>query len=295
MLVGAHVPMVGGVMNALEYAIATECEAFQIFSKSPRQWKARALEPELCEAFRLAHEDSGVGPLFCHASYLINAGAEDEVLWARSILALGDELTRAAQLGAAGVVLHLGRRFHETDDEACLQRVADCAERAAELAGGGAPPLLLENSAGAGRQFGSTTMEMVAALQSVRARGVSAALCIDTCHSFAAGDDIRDAAAWRAVFDTLTPSVGADAVRLVHANDCKGELGSHRDRHEWVGEGYLGDGAFEAMFAVPELQTASAVVEMPGDPPEKDLVNVRRLKTLRGVAAASAGRGRAHA
>jgi deoxyribonuclease-4 len=283
--------MVGGVMHALEYAISTECEAFQIFSKNPRQWNAKALDPAIVEEFRSAHAACGVGPFSCHASYLINAGAEDEVLWARSILALGDELKRAGQLGASGVVLHLGRRFHESDDEACLSRVADCAERARELAGDEAAVLLLENSAGAGRQFGSTAGEMVAALLAVRARGVEAGLCIDTCHSFAAGHDLREPGAWRTLFDVLTPAVGPDAVALVHANDCKGELGGHKDRHEWIGDGYLGDHAFAAMFTVPELDKASAVVEMPGDPPEKDLVNVRRLKTLRGVAEEFGDRG----
>lgn len=295
MRVGAHVPMAGGVMRALEYAISTECEAFQIFSKSPRQWRAKALEPAVCDEFRAAHSESGVGPVFCHASYLINAGAEDEVLWARSILALADELARAGQIGAGGVVLHLGRRFHESDDQACLDRVADCAERAWDLAGDVAAPLLLENSAGAGRQFGATADEMVAALSAVRARGVTAGLCIDTCHAFAAGTDLREPGAWRRLFDILTPAVGADAVALVHANDCKGELGSHKDRHEWIGDGYLGDLAFEAMFDVGELKSAAAVVEMPGDPPEKDLVNVRRLKMLRGVAEGSGDRGPAPA
>lgn len=294
MRIGAHVPMVGGLMNAFEYAIQTECEAIQVFSKNPRQWNARPLDPQTCSAFIAACADGGVGPVFCHASYLINPGSEDDALWERSIAGLADELGRAAQIGASGVVLHLGRRYSD-DDAASIERVADCAERASALAGDVTVPLLLENSAGAGRQFGVGAQEMSDALRAVRSRGVPAGLCIDTCHALAGGIDLRDAAGWGALFDVLTPAVGADAVVLVHANDCKGDLGSHKDRHEWIGDGCLGNAAFEAMFARPELLSASAVVEMPGDPPEKDLVNVRRLKCLRDGAGVSGDRGRARA
>lgn len=294
MRVGAHVPMVGGVEHALEYALETGCETFQIFSKNPRQWAAKPLDPEACARFRDGVAARDVGPVFCHASYLINPGAEDEALWERSIAGLADELQRAAQVGAAGVVLHLGRRFSDDDGE-CLARVCDCIERAATFAGGELPAVLLENSAGAGRQFGVGAREMVDALCAVRARGVAAGLCIDTCHALAGGIDLRDAAGWRCLVDAVTAAAGPGAIALLHANDCKGDLGSNKDRHEWIGDGCLGDGAFVEMFSVPGLAGASAVVEMPGDPPEKDFVNVRRLKVLRDVAAGRAGRGPAPA
>jgi len=286
--------MVGGIMHALEYAIETECESFQIFSKNPRQWAAKPLDPHECARFRAELGDSGIGTFFCHASYLINAGAEDPLLWERSTAGLADELVRAGMIGASGVVLHLGRRYSD-DDEECIARVADCLERAADLAGGESPPLLLENSAGAGRQFGVSTGEMLSALLSARARGIVVGLCIDTCHALAGGIDLRGEEGWRGLVDAIIPVAGEGTIALIHANDSKGDLGSHKDRHEWIGDGRLGDEAFRAMFAVPELSGASAVVEMPGDPPEKDLVNVRRLKLLRACAEAPADRGRGRA
>jgi deoxyribonuclease-4 len=207
-------------------------------------------------------------------------GAEDEELWERSIHALADELVRGSLLGAEGVVVHLGRR-HSDDDEDSIARVTECAWRAWELAGAPATRLLLENSAGAGRQFGVSGGEMGAALASVRGAGVDAALCFDTCHAFAGGIDVRTEDGWHEVLGHLEGICGTGAVALVHANDCRGALGTHSDRHEWIGDGQVGETGFAAMFGQRGLGSVAAIVEMPGDGPEKDVENVRRLKVLR--------------
>jgi deoxyribonuclease-4 len=226
--------------------------------------------------------------VFTHASYLINMGAEADELWEHSAAALADELVRASVIGAAGVVIHLGRRFSD-DDAACLDRVTRCVVSAATLAGDLCVPLLLENSAGAGRQFGVTAAEMAAALVSVRAAGVEAGLCFDTCHGFAGGIDVRTRAGWSGLLGELGAAAGSGAIRLIHANDCKGEFGAHKDRHEWIGDGQVGEGGFAAMFEQDYLSDTAVVVEMPGDGPRKDEENVRRLKSLRDAAVASAG------
>jgi deoxyribonuclease-4 len=129
---------------------------------------------------------------------------------------------------------------------------------------------------------------MAGALVSVRDAGVDAGLCFDTCHGFAGGIDVRTAAGWEAMLEQLRERCGPRAIRLVHANDCKGEFGSHKDRHEWIGDGHVGADGFAAMFAQAELDDASIVVEMPGDGPYKDVENVRRLKSLRGDDGANA-------
>jgi len=266
----------------------------QVFAKSPRRWAGPPTDPKMAADFRAACISAGIGPVFTHASYLINMGAEGDDLWERSTAALADELTRAAGIGAAGVVIHLGRRFSD-DDAECVARVTACATNAAALAGDRCVPLLLENSAGAGRQFGVSVDEMAAAMVSVRDAEVETALCFDTCHGFAGGIDVRGDEGWHSALERLTSLAGSRAVRLVHANDCKGEFGSHKDRHEWIGDGHIGAEGFAAMMRQAALDGASVVVEMPGEGPYKDAENVRRLKSLRdgGVASAAQGPGRA--
>jgi deoxyribonuclease IV len=288
MRVGAQIPMAGGLLCALDYAVATGCEAIQIFAKSPRRWVGPPLDPDTCKRFRDGCAEAGIGPVFTHASYLINMGSDDPDLWERSIHALADELLRAGLVGAAGLVVHLGRRYSD-DDVECVQRVAAAAARAAEVAAMDVPALLLENSAGAGRQFGVSVDEMTAALSAVQASGVTAGLCIDTCHALAGGIDVRTAVAWSHMLAEVEACCGAGAVALIHANDCKGDLGSHSDRHEWIGDGCVGESGFAAMFAQPSLARASAVVEMPGEAPYKDEENIRRLKRLRDGVSARGG------
>jgi deoxyribonuclease-4 len=291
MRIGAQVPMAGGLLCALEYAVSTGCETMQIFSKSPRRWEAPPLDPQVCDRFREEVAAAGMGPVFCHGSYLINVGAEDDALWERSIVALADELIRARQVGASGVVLHLGRRFSDDEDE-CIGRVVSAVRRASSLAGANVPPLLLENSAGAGRQFGVTVPEMLSVLIAVQTAGVWSGLCIDTCHAFAAGIDVRTAVDWSELMTTLRRLAGKQPVALIHANDCKWELASHKDRHEWIGAGQIGSEGFGAMVAEPSLADVSIVVEMPGEGPFKDEENVRRLKSMRADAAESGDPGR---
>jgi deoxyribonuclease-4 len=293
MRIGAHVPMDGGLLAALEYAQETGCETFQVFAKSPRRWAAPRRDPDEVAAFREALARSGLGPVVTHASYLINLGAAEPIQWEKSCAGLADEMSRAYELGAAGVVVHLGTRFCDEDGE-CTARVAETVARAAEIASGPVAPVLLENAAGAGRQYGVTAREMADALLAVRATGVEAGLCVDTCHAFAAGIDLRGPEGWDRLLGYLDARCGVGSVVVVHANDCKGEFGSHKDRHEWIGDGFVGETGFAAMVAHASLASAAAIVEMPGDPPAKDIENVLRLKRLRDGAGACGDRDPAH-
>jgi deoxyribonuclease-4 len=283
--------MEGGLTAALHYAEEVGCEAFQLFAKSPRRWSAPRRNPQEIADFRAAFALHPIGPVFTHASYLINLGASDQLQWDKSCAALADEMTRAYEIGAAGVVVHLGTRYCD-DDRECTRRVADTVGRAAELAVGPVARVLLENAAGAGRQYGTDAHEMASALIAVRSRGVEADLCIDTCHAFAAGIDLRGPEGWADLLAHIDAHCGPGSVALVHANDCKGEFGSHRDRHEWIGDGFIGAAGFAAMLAHPSLGSTAAIVEMPGEPPDKDSENISRLKSLRAAVGASAAPGR---
>ena len=294
MRIGAHVPVADGLRVAVEYAVGTGCETIQVFAKSPQRWVGTRRDPAEAAEFVTACGDRGIAPVFTHAGYLINLGADDPDQWDRSWMALGDELARAALLGAAGVVVHLGRRFAD-DDTASARRIVETVARAFDVAGPEAPEILLENSAGAGRQFGSSPEEMALALNAVREAGLPGALCFDTCHGLAAGIDVTSVSGWTSLIDRFDELTGARAIALVHANDCKGSPGSHLDRHAWIGEGCVGEGGFAAMLAEPRLSGIPAIVEMPGDMPVKDAENVSRLKRLRGDAAGPVARVRERA
>lgn len=290
MRIGAHVPVAGGLRTAVDYAVETGAETIQVFSRSPRRWVNPPRRPEEAASFIAAVAAADVGPVFTHASYLINLGATDDLQWELSCVTLAAELTEAALIGASGVVIHLGRRFSEVDDE-CVARIVETATRAFEIAGSPTVPLLLENSAGAGRQFGVDACELSMALSAVRSAGMPSAVCIDTCHAHAAGLDVRTDEGWSDLMGRLDGACGPGTVVLVHANDCKGARGSHTDRHEWIGDGMIGDRGFQAMMSQAGLRDVSVIVEMPGEAPFKDIENIRRLKRLRDDVAGSGGPG----
>jgi deoxyribonuclease-4 len=288
MLIGAHVSVAGGYDKALEYAQSVGCDCIQIFAKSPRQWKGPAVDAEKAAEFvRLRHQ-AGFGPVFTHTAYLINLATPDQALREKSITALADELRRGDLLRAAGVVTHIGND-PDADPKAAARRVGESVARAFELAGGGdcATRLLLENTAGAGRTFGSSFEELGMCVDASALPPERLGVCLDTCHAFAYGMPLDTEVGWRAVVEGIGSCCGVGRLGLVHANDCMFERGSRRDRHAWIGDGFIGTDGFRAMLCTPELAEVCACAEMPGDPPEKDSINIGRLKSLREECAAS--------
>lgn len=283
MLVGAHLGVADGYPATIEYALEVGVECMQVFAKSPRMWRARPIDRDAAARFAAARVERGLGPLFTHTAYLVNPAADDGEQRAKSVEALADELRRGAALDAEGVVQHIGND-RLGDPGFAAERAASVIVEAFEASGvaEGGPWLLLENTAGAGKAFGScaTDFGLVIRLLPDRVRA-RVGVCLDTCHAHAAGIDLTTRDAWERVLDDLERECGAGAVRLVHANDCKFKRGARKDRHEWIGEGFLGEAAFEAMMATPRLRTVCAVTEMPGEIPDKDIVNTKRLMSIR--------------
>ncbi len=279
MLIGAHVGVSAGYPEAVEYAESVGCEAIQVFAKSPQQWHAKRIDAETAAAFRERRADSAVRFVCTHTAYLINLGSEDDALWERSWKALADELDRAALLGADATVTHTGTN-RSGDLEVGAARIAEGVRRALEAAPAGL--LLLENTAGAGTTFGTGPEELGAVLGMLDAEWRERlGICLDSCHAHAAGWDMSDAHGWHGFTSGLEACCGADRIRVVHANDCAFGAGMHKDRHAWIGDGTIGRAGFSAMFAEECLAAAAAIVEMPGEAPEKDETNVSRLKALR--------------
>lgn len=286
MLIGAHISVADGYPSALKYALEVGCECMQIFAKSPRQWQSRALHAEDAAEFAAARERAVLGPLFTHAAYLINLATIDPVQFERSVTALADELERGRLLGAAGVVVHIGSD-PLGDREAAAERVVRAVHATFERCGPERPGtrLLLENTAGTGHSFGGGfgdfTLVFEALAEELRPY---VGVCLDTCHAHAAGYDLTSRHGWDVLLQDIERACGLAAVGLVHANDCKFECGAHKDRHEWIGRGFLGREAFLEMFARPELGSVCVVTEMPGEIPDKDSVNNEVLRELRDAA-----------
>lgn len=287
---GAHLSIAGGLPRAVDRAAATGCEAFQIFTKSAGQWRARPLPPDEIALFRRRVRETGIRPALAHNSYLINLAAADPSLRARSIAALRDELDRAEALGLDGLVMHPGAYTSGTAAGG-LDLVADALRTIFRERPRARVRILLEGTAGQGTNLGHRfehLAHIVARLRGTPRVGV----CLDTCHLLAAGYDICSAEGYARTFAEFERLVGLERIRAFHLNDSKRPCGSRVDRHEHIGEGCLGLDPFRRLlndrrFAglpmlleTPKLETPAG---MRRDVDPLDARNLRTLRALRGA------------
>ncbi len=276
--IGAHVSSSGGLWTAIERGIAIEADAIQIFGSAPQTWRKTKHTPEAFERFRTARAEALLRAAWLHCIYLPNLAAEDDEMWEKSIDCVINALTVADGAGAEGVVLHTGSHFGK-GVEAVLPRVAAAFERIFAEAPGDAL-LALENAAGQGGTIGKSFTELGLIVKAVPEPRL--AVCIDTCHAFAAGYDLAHEEGMQQMLAEIDQEVGLDRLAVMHANDSKMELGSTRDRHENIGEGHIGSDGFRNILATPQLQRLPMILEVPGfEDKGPDLENVRRLKALR--------------
>lgn len=275
---GAHVSIAGGVDQAPLRGRAIGCQAIQIFTKSSRQWRAKPLGAEEVGAFRRNVRSAGIRPVVAHGCYLVNLAAAPLPLWRQSVAALADELARAEALGVAYFVTHPGSHIGITEGEG-IARVAAALNEV--LAGRRRVQVLLEVTAGQGSSLGHRFEQLAAILAHVEA-GARVGVCLDTCHLFAAGYDIRTPERYRDTLDRLRRCVGPGRVRVVHLNDSRQGLGSRVDRHAHIGEGRLGVSAFACFLNDPRLRHAPMILETPkdGDAATADRRNLARLRRL---------------
>ena len=265
--------------TAIERAGELGCTAIQVFVKNANQWRGRELGDGEVAAFRAAHSASAVGPLIAHASYLINLCSADPALLARSRQALADEVARCARLGVGCLVVHPGAHLG-AGEEAGIERAAESL--AAVLASQPEAPVrvLLENTAGQGSCLGYRLQHLAGILGRLSSPH-RAGVCLDTCHAFAAGYAIHDAAGYADFLAEFEEVLGLPALGCLHLNDSVRPFASRRDRHAHIGEGEIGLEAFARLLHEPRLRTVPMVVETD---PEKGMEGHRRdLETLRGL------------
>lgn len=278
--IGIHTSTSGGVQTAAERAYRLGCNAFQIFSSSPRQWKPYELTRNQCAEMSSLREKYGIKPLVIHANYLINLAGGNPEFHAKSIAAFRGELERALALCAEYLVLHPGS-FRGASREQGLTRVAGAIAQAAEaldLARGGLT-ILIENTAGSEFSLGGSFEQVAELLEKLRGM-VPVAACIDTCHTHVAGYDIVSEAGMSETLRKLDESVGLANVKVWHCNDAKAAMGSKLDRHQHIGQGTIGLGPFRRLLNDPRFAHAAFIAETPIDAPGDDLRNVEALKSL---------------
>lgn len=278
--IGIHTSIAGGVENAAERAYRLGCNAFQIFSTSPRQWQPYDLSRPQCAEMQRLRQRYDLKPLVIHSNYLINLASTTETFLAKSIEAFRGELERALNLCAEYLVLHPGS-FRGASREEGLRRVAASiavASRGLDLVKGGLA-VLIENTAGAEFSLGGS-FEQVAEVLYLLKDVAPVAACIDTCHVHVAGYDIVSEAGLQKTLAQLDSSIGLKNVHVWHCNDAKAGRGSKLDRHQHIGKGTIGREPFRRLLNDKRLSHAAFIAETPIDEPGDDRRNVQTLKKL---------------
>lgn len=280
-LIGAHVSAAGGVFNAPGNAARIGANAFALFTKNQRQWAAKPLEQDAIKAFKARCQQYGFSAdaILPHDSYLINLGAPETDKLEKSRAAFIDEMQRCHQLGLTLLNFHPGSHLKKIAERDCLALIAESINLAHQQV----PEVVtvIENTAGQGSNLGwrfEHLAEMIAQVEDKSRVGI----CIDTCHTFAAGYDLRTEAATEATFAEFDQVVGMSYLRAMHLNDSKTGLGSHVDRHHSLGEGYIGWDCFRYLMRDNRFDNIPLVLETINP----DLWQ-QEISTLRGFSATS--------
>ena len=277
MLIGAHVSIAGGLVNAVERGVERECDAIQIFHQSSRAWRPNVYTKADVAEFRAALEGSRISSVVIHAVYLINCASFEDEVRAKSLTALKGALELGDRVGADGVVLHPGSqkgRGYEESMEAVGAALREALEETDRC------PILLEDTAGAGGTLGRSLDEL-ARLIELGGGGDRLGLCLDCCHMLASGFEVRRRDALAAIVDELDAKMGLERLRALHINDSKMPLGSNRDRHALLGEGELGDRGLRVFLSEPRFEGLPALLETGPEGAGPDLDQVRKAKRLR--------------
>lgn len=261
MLIGAHVSPAGGLPKAIERGVERGCTAIQIFNQSPRMWRPTVYRDEDVAAFREAMSASPIDAVLIHAVYLLNCASDDPDIREKSLASLTHSLRAGQAIGAGGVVLHPGSAKAGHVGEAIERAAATIREALSESEG---CELHLENTAGTGGTLGRSVDELAALLEGAGS-DERLGVCLDSCHLFASGYDIRTPGEMARVLRQCTRKLGRGRVRSLHLNDSQTPLGANRDRHANIGRGELGEDGCAAFLSAPSLAGVPCILETPGE------------------------------
>lgn len=268
----------GKIFLAVERAIKRHCQCMQIFSSNPRAWRHSALEEKDVLEFKSRRQNAHISPLVIHAPYLVNLASPSQEIFQKSIILMRDSLGKAEILEADYVVFHIGSHGG-MGAEFGLERICEALLGLLLSAYTRETQILLENTAGSGFFLGSRFEEIAIILEGL-AWDERVGVCFDTCHGFAAGYDISTSSGLEQTLASFDKLIGIERLRLIHANDSTYALGSRLDRHEHIGEGFIGMKGFERIVNHAGLKDLPCILETPRMSFEDDVRNLDRIKRL---------------
>lgn len=275
LLIGAHTSIAGGVHNALLEGKSIGATTIQMFTSNQRQWKGRDITPEGLDLWKAALDETGLKQIMSHDSYLINLGASNPEILQKSQLTFEEEIKRCLQLGITFLNFHPGAYTTDTAEN-CLNRIVESLLKYEKLLNGSQLTLLLETTAGQGSAVGWKFEEIAYILERVK-KHIPIGVCIDTCHIFVAGYDVRTAEAWDNTLKEFDRVIGLKYLRAFHLNDSVKGLGSRVDRHAHLGEGQIGIECFKFLMKDPRTRELPKYLETPEGPTRW----VKEIETLR--------------
>jgi len=272
---GIHLSIGQGLKRTMEEALDLDCNCVQIFSKNPRGWNAGKFDQGGADFVRENRKERGIDPWVVHATYLVNPCSPDEDLYSRSLSSLELEVGRAEAMGADFFVIHPGNTKGSSSQEAInrLQKSLDFL-----LGKFHAISFLVEGMAGRGSELGGDFLELSKIVSPFAPEKVG--ICLDTCHLFAAGFDIRTEEGWRSTLDKFFAHIDHQRLGLIHVNDSVYPLGAKKDRHTHLGKGEIGVEGFRAMVNRPELRNIPLILETPGEARKEGQNNLEFLRNL---------------
>lgn len=280
LLLGAHMSIEGGLDKAIERGTQVGCTTLQMFTKSNRQWQAKAITSEEIEKFKQAVAASGINPIVAHASYLINLASPEVATRKKSITALKKELETCEQLNIPYLVLHPGSHVNQTTKEGIAlinQGLNDVLKEAP-----GTTMITLETMAGQGSSVGST-FEELAEIYQLSEYKKRLGFCLDTCHIFAAGYNFSNQKEYEALWSKFDKILGLKNLKVIHLNDSKKELGCRVDRHEGIGKGKIGKEGFSLLCNDRRFFDIPKILETPKTTLDEDIYNIKAVKELLSV------------
>ena len=278
MQIGAHVSISGSVANAVNNAIERKCNAFQIFTRSPRSWHAKELEQGEVNEFkdRLSSSDIDRFATTAHMPYLPNLSSPDKEGYDKSIKTMIKEVQRCNVLGIPFLVTHLGSH-RGTGEEKGIERLVDALNKVAETKAD--VTILLENTAGQKNSVGSEFKQWAEIFSKCKQKN-RFGVCFDTCHAFAAGYDLRKKQDVQKTLKEFDELIGFENLKILHLNDSKGMLNENRDRHEHIGLGQIGEEGMSEIISIMNKKKIPMILETPIDDKRDDFGNIEKVKSL---------------
>ena len=265
--IGAHVPTSGGMAKrSIAYAQTIGAEAIQVFASNPRGWAMPEPNRAADEEFRKIASELDIAT-YVHAPYLINLGSPTRETYEKSLDSTRYSLSRGADIGALGVVIHTGSAVDVSHVPQAWKQIHDGMMPILEALGEDAPPLLLEPTAGQGQSLVKRLEDLVHYFDALE-NHPKVGVCLDTCHVFAAGHDISKKGGMTETLDLLVSVVGIGRLQLIHTNDSMDICGALKDRHQNLGEGHIGVDPFKELIHHPAVKNVSLILETPGQEPE---------------------------